>query len=261
VKITVAQPFNMPVIPNAFICKGSEIKLTASGAHRYQWIENTVGLNDLTSPQPIARPTSTITYKVVGYDSHQCFTDTAQVLVTVRDLPTVNAGPDVELSGGESYQLSALISNDVVDWKWTPSDRLSCTSCPTPIAKPNMTTPYVVTVKNNYDCIASDTVVLKVKCAPDNVFIPNGFTPNKDGKNDLFYIKGSGAMIKSMLIYNRWGELVFERSHFEIDDASKAWDGTYKGISVSSGSYVYIAELECSGGESFIRKGTVNVIY
>ena len=110
--------------------------------------------------------------------------------------------------------------------------------------------------------MASDTLSVKLECSENFVFIPNSFTPNNDGKNDLFYIKGKGiGIIKSLLVYNRWGEIIFERKNFNIDDKAAAWNGRFKGLIVPPGSYVYFAEMQCETGQPIIKKGTVTVLY
>jgi gliding motility-associated-like protein len=202
-----------------------------------------------------------MTYTVVGTDNYNCFKDTAKILVTVRNLPTVNAGPDMTIVGGIPYQLNATASNDVMSWLWSPGNYLSCTSCASPMATPKMQTTYIVKVMNTWGCIAYDTVILKLQCAVSNVHIPNAFTPGVDGKNDIFYIKGSGVnVIKHFQIYNRWGQLVFERNNIGIDDRSAGWDGKFRGQYVETGTYVYVAEMECITGELFTFKGTVTIV-
>jgi gliding motility-associated-like protein len=121
---------------------------------------------------------------------------------------------------------------------------------------------YTVKATTGYNCEATDTVIVKMLCLEGYISIPNSFTPNKDGRNDVFYIKGKGiGIIKSLRIFNRWGNKLFERSNFEIDNRSFGWDGHYNGSPVPSGSYVYIAEMQCESGETFIKKGTVTIFY
>jgi gliding motility-associated-like protein len=262
IKLTVVQPLSLVMSTDTFVCKGSSIQLKVQGAATYQWINNTAGLNNTQVSNPIASPISDISYTVVGTDAYSCFKDTATVKVVVQPLPSVIAEPDVQMLAADSHQLAAVASNDVVQWLWSPKDYLSCTNCPSPVTKPRMPIDYIVTVKNQYGCAASDTVKIKLQCSEDFVFIPTGFTPNNDGKNDVFYIKGKGiGIIKSLLIFDRWGEKIFERTNFDIDDKSSAWDGKYKGMPVPGGSYVYIAEMQCENGQPISKKGTVTVIY
>jgi gliding motility-associated-like protein len=262
VAITVAPRIDVKATADTYICAGKSVQLSATGAASYRWIDNTTGLSNPSVANPTAAPTASTLYKVVGYDAHNCFTDTVAVQVDVHPRPTVNAGPDAEVPGGTPYQLNVTGSADITSWLWSPADFLSCSNCPSPLATPRMQTTYVVEARNAYGCSTSDSVVLKLQCAPSNVHIPDGFTPNKDGKNDVFYIMGSGVnIIRHLRIYNRWGEIVFERRNFGIHDRSAGWDGRYKGVPVPTGSYIYLAEMECTSGEVITRKGTVTLFY
>lgn len=261
VTVVVGQPVTVQLPSAADLCRGESVQLTASGAAAYQWIDNVTGLSSTTIANPVARPQATITYTVVGTDRHNCFKDTSLVTVTVRNLPTVNAGPDLQLPGNIPYQLSATGSADVVIWNWSPGDGLSCTACAAPVLTPKMEKQYVVTVRNQWGCKAADSLMVKLDCATDRVFVPTAFTPNNDGKNDLFFIAGSGVkVVKHLRIYSRWGDMIFERNNFAINDRAAGWNGKIKGEMATPGTYVYIAELECSSGFVFTRQGTVTVI-
>jgi gliding motility-associated-like protein len=261
ITVTVPKSFVINAAGTVDICKGTSVQLNVTGANSYQWINTTSGLSHTQTGNPTASPLSNTIYTVVGYDQYQCYTDTAEIAVTVHALPTVNAGPDMEVAYGSAAQLSASSSNDVVRWNWTPSDYLSCINCPSPVSRPQSEMNYVITVYNSHNCEAKDTVNLKGICTEGSIYIPGAFTPNHDGKNDVFTINGSGVrIIKSLRIYNRWGEIVFEKKNFYPNDNSSAWNGTYKGAEAATAAYVYFAEMECEAGETFIRKGTVTLI-
>jgi gliding motility-associated-like protein len=120
---------------------------------------------------------------------------------------------------------------------------------------------YVVSGRNQYNCIGKDTVRLKTICTDGYIYIPTAFTPNRDGKNDVFTINGYGVRIINFLrIYNRWGEIIFEKKNFYPNDLSSAWTGKFKGVDAPTGAYVYFAEMECNAGEKFERKGTVTLV-
>ena len=262
VTVTVAPPMNLQVSPDATICSGSQVQLSARGAASYQWIGNTAGLSNPAIANPVAKPVSTTTYAVKATDSYSCFTDTANVTVTVAPLPAVNAGPDLLLTGGNPYTLQPVYSPDITSWYWSPSANLSCNTCATPSVSVVNDMTYVITVKNLFGCASSDTIKITTECGESHVYIPNAFTPNGDSKNSLFKIKGGGVkLVKHLAIYSRWGEVVFEKNNFMLDDASAGWDGNYRGRPVPGGSYVYIASFECASGEVFTKKGTVTVIY
>jgi gliding motility-associated-like protein len=261
IKISVVHPFTLSLLQQATICQGNSVELKASGAALYHWTGNTATLNSTTVPNPVARPQVTTVYTVVGRDQQGCFTDTASIHVVVNSLPVVNAGPDVDVLAGTPVQLNTTASSDVVSWRWSPADFLSCTNCPSPEAKPLRPMTYNLIVQTAEGCEAKDSVTVHLLCSGSRIFVPNTFTPNNDGKNDLFRIKAEGIkMVRSFRIFNRWGEVVFERTNFSLDNSNAAWNGKYKGQPVSAGTYVYQAELTCND-QVFQQKGTITVVY
>jgi len=252
--IQVVQPGNLQLRPTASICAGDTLQLNAMGETLYTWIDDTQWLDRTDIPNPVATPAQDITYTVQGSDDHKCFVHTKSIVVTVHPLPTVNAGPDVMVEAGYDATLNAAGSSDIIRWQWTPEKYLSCYNCPSPVCLPLATTEYVLKVWNQY-CHVSDTIVVAVDCQESHVRIPNAFTPNGDGNNDVFMIKGI-SIVKHMVIFGRWGEKVFERNDFIAGDRASCWDGTYKGQKCAPGTYVYFVEMECPAGGTFSRKGS-----
>jgi gliding motility-associated-like protein len=201
-------------------------------------------------------------YTVTASDSANCFFDTASIFIKVFPIPTVEAGPDQTIEvGSKGVQLHATGSPDVVLWKWSPSPGLSCIDCPDPNAAPKQTTQYTVEVKNEGECAAKDNLTIYVICNQGNLFIPNTFSPNGDGMNDRFYPRGKGVfMIKSLRVFNRWGEMVFERLNFNPNDASAGWDGKYKGKQLSPDVFVYECEIVCENNQLLSYKGDVTLL-
>ena len=257
--VTVAQPFHIKASNDAKLCIGSSMFLSVNGASSYKWINNTGGLSSTQSSNPVAMPVTDALYTVVGLDQYNCFTDTAQINIHVVPLPVVNAGADQEVQLATPVQLSASTDNDVVQWAWSPAKYLNCTNCPSPVSIPLAQTSYVLTVTNKNGCSASDTVIIKVQCEESTIRIPNAFTPNNDNNNDRFIIRGI-SLVKHLVIFDRWGEKVFERSNFIAGDQSSCWDGTYRNNPAPAGSYVYYAEMQCPAGGIITRKGSVVLI-
>lgn len=257
--VTVAQPIELKLAEDTAICRGFSINLPVSGATTYQWISGEE-LSSSTNPNPVVNPVTDTRYKVVGYDAYNCFTDTAEVMVLVRELPTVDAGADIRLATGEQVQLKPTYSADVVSYAWSPRWFVSCATCPDPIAFPKDNAPITITVQNQYGCVATDAIGFQLECS-ENVSIPNAFTPNSDGKNDRFNLIGKGIReVKSLRIYSRLGDVIFERKNFQIGERQAGWDGTISGNPAAAGTYVYFAEFICDTGELFTRKGTIIVV-
>jgi gliding motility-associated-like protein len=259
VAVEVIQPLSLQVNSDTAVCAGNPVPMKATGEEIYEWIGTTEGLSNPTVPDPIALPPTSMIYTVRGSDKHNCFSQTASVHIRVMPLPLVSAGADAEIWSGEATQLNGTGSNDVIQWDWQPEKYLSCYDCPSPVCTPQAETSYILTAKNQDGCLARDTMFVKIDCAASHVFIPNIFTPNRDGINDLFMIQGI-SIIKHMVIYGRWGEKVFERSNFIAGDRASCWNGTFKGLDAPAGSYVYFIEMECPAGGLFTRRGSVVLV-
>jgi gliding motility-associated-like protein len=260
VKVTVTFPFKMSVGKGDTLCVGESAKLIAMGAASYQWSPST-GLNTTTGPIVKASPTTSTRYMLVGSDSVGCFKDTAYFPVKVYPIPTVNAGADISMNVGRTKTITPAISPDVTKVEWTPSTGIVRSVYPGIEIKPTQTTDYQVTVSNPGGCTATDNLRVLVLCNNANVFIPNTFSPNGNGTNEIFYPRGTGVFsIKTARVFNRWGEMVYEKVNFKANDASSGWDGTYKGQKLTPDVFVYVFEIICDNNEKIIYKGDVALI-
>lgn len=261
VLVRVVQPFKMNVEPGDSICIGQSMQLLASGASTYQWTPAT-GLNSTTVSNPVATPQFTTRYRVVGFDEFNCFTDTGFVMVGVGPYPTVSLGPDLTLATGTQHKLVSTITNGpIARWMWTPTTNLNCSTCPEPIATIKREISYAVKVTNHFGCSASDTLNIKVFCESSQVYIPNAFSPDGDGHNDIFMVRASGIMqIKSVRIFSRWGEIVFEKTNILPNDPSSGWDGRVRGVVMGPDVYAYTVEVVCDNGTPYFLKGNLTLL-
>jgi gliding motility-associated-like protein len=260
VDIKVSQPITVVTTADTTICEGSSVQLNAWGALTYKWSPE-YSMNLPHSSSTIAKPDATTTYTVIGYGNDNCFTDRKQVTVTVIPLPKLQSPKETSISAGSTLPLSVQTSQDVNQYSWTPSTYLNCTTCPSPLATPSKGITYNVTVSNAFGCKASDSLRVSLICSDADVFLPNTFTPNGDGANDIFYPRGKGIRtIKFIRIFNRWGEMVYEKKDFNIDDRSAGWDGIYKGAKQASGVYVYTSQMVCDNGQLIEKKGSVMIM-
>ncbi len=151
--------------------------------------------------------------------------DTVVHTVGPLPIPEINAGENKRIPVGSSTQITATHSPGITSLTWDPIVELSCPDCPTPVASPKKTTTYTVEVTNTEGCSNKDEITIEVFCDAGNIFMPNTFSPNGDGVNDVYYPRGKGIHgIKALRIFNRWGELVFERRDFSANDISKGWN-------------------------------------
>ena len=240
------------------ICFGEVVPLFDTGGSKYTWYPAT-GLNATNIANPLATPNYSINYMVVSQLAN-CIPDTNYVQVIVHPLPIVDAGPDQTLLAGSIAQLGASGSN-ISSFDWGGVSTLSCDSCFNPVASMSVTTTYVVKVKSSFGCPAEDSVTIHLFCNSSQVFVPNSFTPNGDGENDVFYPRGKGiSIIKSFRIYNRWGELLFEKSGFNLNDATYGWNGMYQNDTPKPDVYVYVIDAICETGDPVFLKGDVTII-
>jgi gliding motility-associated-like protein len=258
--VRVIQPTSVKAPPNDSLCLGESAMLRATGTEVYSWSPPT-GLNNPKIANPVANPTVSTRYTVTGTDRKGCFTTQDFVDVTVFPIPVANAGRDTVIFAGFSTSLGASYSPDVRRYEWTPATGLSCYDCPNPVASPKATTNYTVKVFNSGGCVSSDAVTVFVVCKNVNLYLPNTFSPNGDGMNDVFYPRGRGIqVVRSLKIFNRWGEQVFRRDNFNVNETSSAWDGRYKGRELAPDVYVYIIDVACDNNTIITLKGDVALV-
>jgi gliding motility-associated-like protein len=263
VTISVVTPGKITVSGNDTLCIGENAKLSASGATSYQWYPSAYLDND-KSPDPVftAATDTSITYKVVGQTAKNCFADTGYVSVKTYPIPKMDILRDeIVLNVGASVQLHTNSSADITTWHWSPPQGLSNTVVADPVASPEQSTTYSVIASNGGSCVARDQITINVICSGSNVFIPNTFSPNNDGMNDVFYPRGTGLFkIKSFRVFNRWGQVVFEKTNTTPNNATEGWDGKINGKPVNADVYVYIIEVLCSNNMVIPFKGNITLI-
>ncbi|MCC6187172.1 MAG: gliding motility-associated C-terminal domain-containing protein, partial [Chitinophagaceae bacterium] len=186
--------------------------------------------------------------------------DTGFIKVTVHPLPIVDAGADQRVLAGTAVQLLGTGTN-IKDYLWWPDTALSCANCPNPKTTATKTTLYTLKVTSDFGCSDTDQVNIVVFCDQSQLFIPNTFTPNGDGQNDYFFPQGTGVgKIKSFIVYNRWGQKVFERTNIDINVREQGWDGSFGGTTLGSDTFVYTLEATCDNGEIVFLKGDITLI-
>jgi gliding motility-associated-like protein len=157
--------------------------------------------------------------------------------VTIYPQPSISVGNPPVIKQGETVTLNPIVSGDIMSYQWFPAAGLSNNSVINPVASPSHTTTYHLTVTSNTGCQDTASVTVTVLT---NIVIPNAFTPNGDGINDLWQIPSLIYYPKSQVsIFNRYGALVFHSAGY-----SKAWDGTYNGKQIPNGTYYYLINLE-----------------
>ncbi len=202
----------------------------------------------------------TFTIITIATNSTGC-KDTTRQIIVVNPLPTVAMPPTLTVQNGFPQTIPATYTPNTISWIWSPATGLSCTNCPTPDAGPKFDTFYQVYFTDNNGCSNTGSIMVYVICKNANLFIPNTFSPNGDGSNDVFYPRGRGLeRVKLLRIFNRWGEVVFEKRDFPVNDASSGWNGTYKGKIPQPDVYVYQAEVYCENGDIIKLNGNIALV-
>lgn len=200
------------------------------------------------------------TITAVATNSTGC-RDTTTLGILVNPLPIVNMPAQMTVQNGFPVTIPATYSPNTINWIWSPATGLSCPTCPTPDAGPKVNTIYQVYFTDANGCSNTGTIQVFVICKGANLFIPNTFSPNGDGSNDIFYPRGKGLeRVKLLRIFNRWGEVVFEKKDFPVNDASAGWNGYYKGRKPVADVYIYQAEVFCENGDVIKLNGNISLI-
>ncbi len=174
----------------------------------------------------------------------------------------VDLGADIRLDLGESTTLSVVSNYQNLQYQWSPVDILDCESCSRPNLLPLEDQLIVVEVTNEFGCTAMDSVqVIVSKNYP--IYAPNVFSPNNDGINDFFTIYArSNAVsdIQKLMIFDRWGKVLFERNNIPVNSDIDGWDGFVNGKLAASGVYVFVADVAFIDGVVRQHTGSVALI-
>nr|MCU0404391.1 gliding motility-associated C-terminal domain-containing protein [Chitinophagaceae bacterium] len=251
------------VMPDTTICNSTSIQLSGSGNGSFiQWSPSN-GLSAPNSYQTIATPTGTTTYTLSVFDNLGCpKPGIATVTINVTPPITVNAGQDTTVVFGQTLQLAA--QSNANQFEWTPaiglndpailSPTLTLTASNVPPGTDFIT--YSLRAFTPEGCTNSDSVTIRVFSTGPSIFIPNAFTPNNDGLNDVIRPILAGIQrLDFFRIYNRYGQLVFQTSQSEA-----GWDGTLKGLPQNSGNYVYQVQAIDIAGEVLRQSGSFILI-
>jgi gliding motility-associated-like protein len=203
-------------------------------------------------------PTDNTTYAVQVSSPTGC-TWSASVPVLVSPINGAAATATVDqglVLPATTVQLNATPTSGVT-YSWSPPTLVSDPQIADPTAVVYTTTTFTVTVSDGV-CTRSASVTVRVHelvCGEPDIFVPNTFTPNGDGHNDVLYVRGRMIERMTFQVFDRWGEKVFE-----TDDPHIGWDGTYKGRPVDPAVFVYHLTAWCVDGQKYFTKGNVTVV-
>ncbi|MEP6750486.1 MAG: gliding motility-associated C-terminal domain-containing protein [Bacteroidota bacterium] len=213
------------------MCESTSITLHAAGGTIYRWLPAT-GLSDTTIANPMASPSVTTTYTVAVGNQYFCFSKDT-VVITVLKKPLADAGPDKKITEGQSTLLNGVAGGDTASYFWSPPQFISSTTILAPVVNPVNDFTYTLHVLSGDGCgVATDDVFVRVF---KKIAIPNAFSPNGDGINDVWNIEALETYPESdTQVFNRYGQLVFHSKGYNTP-----WNGTYNGKPLPVGTYYY----------------------
>lgn len=260
--ITLLKPPPVSASSKSAVCRGEQAQLHATGGISYLWTPSQT-LDFPTSADPMATPSITTDYSVAitttdVVNSTNCkFLLITEVRVDVLSTTPIAAFANpVLIDVGDNSTLTYIGQAGALV-TWLPPGSTKPPTGYTVTASPTGSTTYTASARRG-EC--EDDVTVHVDaytagCIESDAFIPNTFTPNGDGENDLFRVKGLKLSEVYLAIYNRWGEKVFE-----TNDLEKGWDGKYKGKAVDVGVFGWYLKVKCLNGAETFKKGNVTLI-
>lgn len=253
---------SLDLIANDSICLGQTTTIQAINSNptiqfTYQWQPSQVISSGQGTNQVVAQPNQTQWVSVTAVANNGCVVEDS-ILISVGNIPDslihASANPSIVPEGGVT---TLTVQPSGYSYMWFPVNLVQSSTSQTTTSKVEETTVYTVMISDGV-CTKLDTVWVQAfpfVCDDPFVYVPNAFSPNGDGENDVLYVYG--AMIQGILfrIYDRWGELVFETR-----ERSQGWDGTFRGKLMDPDVYDYYLQVDCVDGLTNIIKGNVTLM-
>ena len=198
------------------LCPQTEVMFSAGFFETYQWSDGSTEANFIADDIGL--------YSVVAVDSNGCVQRDSISVISFYAEPPSDLVPDTVVCPNVPRELRAPTGYIAYEWNDGSTEQTLI------VDQPGI---YWVTVTNHFTCENTDTIFTKEEC-PTSIYIPNAFSPNGDGVNDVFTAIGYNVTEFHMMIYNRWGEMVFQ-----TDDMSDGWNGRFEAKDCEIGAYVY----------------------
>lgn len=255
----ITQPFDFQVSGPSQFClsqnSGVTLDIDNPDAYIYLWSPAECFTSSVIIQNPTVLLTADKLLFVEVTDKLSGCKQSSEFLAEVGEQVSVevNADPDFTIFEGESIEIfvSNPITNAIYEWS-NGDDGLSI------IVSPTETTSYTVTVTDENGCTATDVVtvtVRKAQCDETDVYLPNAFSPNSDGVNDILYVRSNFIDDMELIIYNRWGQEVFRSK-----DQTVGWDGTFNGEPLPPDAYAYYLRALCINALEYRKQGNVNLL-
>jgi gliding motility-associated-like protein len=257
--VSVNQVFQSHVGRDTLICAGGKVligKDTAVPGVSYSWLPE-LGLSNSNAAQTYASPTVTTTYTltVINDSMVKCGCPDSltkdSVTINVINMP-ISVCCSTTITDGQSVTLTSSLS---YKYLWVPETGLNNDTTQNVQAAPSVTTVYYITETDSNGCKAMDSVIITVIPEPcGEVFIPDAFSPN-ESYNPILYVRGDCITSMDFNVFDRWGNKVYESQNL-----NNGWDGTYKGLPLNMGTYIWLVKATLLDGTNFEKKGNVTLV-
>lgn len=252
-------------LKDTVVCNADEVQLNAAisgylDGLQIQWSPASEIISGSNTNQPLVNADQTQTFAIVVSNAFGCKDSADATLYSFQSMTdnfTVNVSQDTIFQASEvCMSVHPIPAGTQIVWQpsnafTNPNSDQVCT-----IVQNTTTFHVIITDSNGCSVVKIIPVIyMELPCGEPNIYIPNAFTPNGDGENDVLYIRGRNIASIEWFIFDRWGEKVFESY-----DISKGWDGTYKGKPVDPDVYVYHLKIDCGDGQKTFMKGNVSVL-
>jgi len=245
------------------LCAGDQTQITVTNQNplinfTYLWSPSSIISSQPNETNVVVNPPTTQYLYVTASASNGCLIEDS-ILISVSDLgniPVVAAASEYIVVEGTTVTLTGTPSAGY-NITWTPITGVSNPSIAQTTANMTSTTLFNYSVTDGI-CLKSDTVLVKVLefvCGDPFVFIPNAFSPNKDGENDILYVRGILVDKMTFRVFDRWGEMVFESTN-----PANGWDGSFKGKFCDPDVFDYYLDVTCIDGQKNLIKGNITLL-
>jgi len=240
--LTVLNVFSNPVVQlgNDFsLCSGSSKILDAGAFNEYLW-------NNLSTDRTL-QVNRTGIYTVQVTDQNNCVGKDSVVVAAILPLPAAFLPADTTLCQYETIQLTASSNFSSYTWRTGSLDKILSAKAPNT---------YWLLVKDANNCMGTDSITIGLKPCIAGFYIPSAFTPNNDGKNYFFKPVLFGNVLQyHFLIYNRYGQLIFETNDF-----TKGWNGKVNGSDQNTNGFSWICHYQLEGSAAKTEKGNMILV-
>ncbi len=253
VNLTVYQ-FDFDIdLPSVF-CEDTEeeIMISSNENYSYHWLPEDCIISGQDTDKPVIKVEDgkTVTVEITNEDNMCSTSESFQMDVNFVE---VEIGGETEIFLGSSDTLFVVDPNPDYTYEWSTGEEGTEI-----IITPSEDTEYCVTATDQFGCEGVDCISVEVilpRCDETDVYIPNAFSPNNDGNNDVFRVRSNFIDEMTLVVYNRWGEEIYKSS-----DLNAAWDGTYKNEELAPDAYAYYLTVLCTDGERYTTYGNVSLL-